>query len=529
MKLRIKNFRSIKDTGFIDIKPLTLLIGRNSSGKSTFLRTFPLLKQSAEEMTKSPILLYGRYVDFGTYKDIRPNFSSAEDNYELTITVKLSDCINHQILPTWKRRAVKYQDSDIAYTIEMKEDRKNSVCLSLIKIKYIENTIIITLNNGNKRIESLTVNDREIFGTSDELHFSESGNFIVDAYIEKVRKQKDGDDTIERVLHSEIDVAIEQMAVKLVQGYVHGNTDRSTSLKVLTGIGIGTDSFILRQLKDVKDPLSWHKNINSWTTKTPVFEKLRDYIIAHSVFNYMLDAINIHLQMTFKESKYIAPIRATAERYYRIQHLAVNEVEPNGQNLPAFLDSLTEQQISKFAHWTLNNFGFKVKIHKTEGHYSIKVIHCDDFEANLSDMGFGYSQILPVLTQLWYSSSPFSRSTYSMRRRRFSVPRIIAIEQPELHLHPEFQAKLADSLVKVVAYAKENGIDLRLVIETHSDTIINRVGDCVIDKEIDADDINIILFENLKEGQPTNVTTSGYDPEGNLKDWPLGFFQPTRK
>ena len=83
MKIKIKNFRSFKDMDYIDIKPITILIGRNSSGKSSFLRTFPMLKQSFEEKTRSPILLYGNYIDFGTYEDIKPNFNNEEnkDNY----------------------------------------------------------------------------------------------------------------------------------------------------------------------------------------------------------------------------------------------------------------------------------------------------------------------------------------------------------------------------------------------------------------------------------------------------------------
>ena len=85
MKIKIKNFRSFRDTDYIDIKPITILIGRNSSGKSSFLRTFPMLKQSFEERTRSPILLYGNYIDFGSYQDIKPNFveENEDDSYEL--------------------------------------------------------------------------------------------------------------------------------------------------------------------------------------------------------------------------------------------------------------------------------------------------------------------------------------------------------------------------------------------------------------------------------------------------------------
>lgn len=44
--IRIKNLRSLRDTEKISIKKLNILVGSNSSGKSTFLRVFPLLKQS---------------------------------------------------------------------------------------------------------------------------------------------------------------------------------------------------------------------------------------------------------------------------------------------------------------------------------------------------------------------------------------------------------------------------------------------------------------------------------------------------
>ncbi len=66
----VKNLRCLTDTGIVLIKPITLLVGRNSSGKSTFLRAFPLLRQSVETPRQSPLLWYDpRYVDFGSFED----------------------------------------------------------------------------------------------------------------------------------------------------------------------------------------------------------------------------------------------------------------------------------------------------------------------------------------------------------------------------------------------------------------------------------------------------------------------------
>ncbi|WP_406569170.1 AAA family ATPase [Aeromonas caviae] len=54
--IRIKNLRCFNDTGYIEIKPINLLIGLNSTGKSSFARVFPLLKQSIE---RYQVLYYG--------------------------------------------------------------------------------------------------------------------------------------------------------------------------------------------------------------------------------------------------------------------------------------------------------------------------------------------------------------------------------------------------------------------------------------------------------------------------------------
>lgn len=67
--IQIKNLRSLEDTGRLPIRPVTLLVGKNSSGKSTFLRSFPLLRQSSEARTTGPILWYGRFVDYGGYRN----------------------------------------------------------------------------------------------------------------------------------------------------------------------------------------------------------------------------------------------------------------------------------------------------------------------------------------------------------------------------------------------------------------------------------------------------------------------------
>ena len=65
----IKNLRSLKNVEQIEIKPITILVGRNSSGKSTFLRIFPLLKQTLNDLS---VPLYWELWTLGITIKVRP-------------------------------------------------------------------------------------------------------------------------------------------------------------------------------------------------------------------------------------------------------------------------------------------------------------------------------------------------------------------------------------------------------------------------------------------------------------------------
>jgi len=153
------------------------------------------------------------------------------------------------------------------------------------------------------------------------------------------------------------------------------------------------------------------------------------------------------------------------------------------------------------------------------GHISLNIgVGQSQKNHNIADTGFGFSQILPIITQLWFLSLP------STSHRRFKETITYAIEQPELHLHPRLQSMLTDSLVASVNTAKENNLNLRLVIETHSETLVNRLGDLVSENKISPDEVSIILFEPSEETGEIKIRNSYFNSNGYLVNWPLGFF-----
>ncbi|MDW8851259.1 AAA family ATPase [Flavobacterium sp. MMLR14_040] len=519
MKLRIQNFRSLKDTGDIEIKPITVLIGKNSSGKSSFLRTFPMLKQSTQEKTVSPILLFGDYVDFGSYNDIKPHFSKDNEMlYELGFTINTNSLSTLRQQFRYSRSKRLEKEFEFRYSLRFYENKKQLIQIVNIKFEVLENKINIIFDQENKKITEISLNNKKIFGVEDNLVFLDDGEFSVDIYQEKKISEKKNFEQFSHLVRREL--------VKIISKYVHGGTENEAKIDIIRKIGFSDDDEImLKEIKSITSPSSWKKRSQTWSSDSKEFKELKNYFFLYDFFTYYSDITNTYLKSLFLNINYIAPLRATAERYYRIQHLAVDEVDQNGKNLPVFLGSLSDSQLVNFQSWTYENFGFKTKISKIEGHYSIKIEHEDKYEINLSDMGFGYSQILPILTQIWHSSTK-KRAKRNSFLYSDDIEKIIVIEQPELHLHPDFQAKFADAISKIITSSKKNNISLKLIIETHSDVIINRFGDNILNNEISNEDINIVIFDKKNEISPTEIKNSYFDIEGNLRNWPLGFFQP---
>lgn len=244
------------------------------------------------------------------------------------------------------------------------------------------------------------------------------------------------------------------------------------------------------------------------------------------VFLYLVFSdIDDYLYSYFKEVHYIAPLRATAERYYRLRNLAVDDVDYQGKNLAIFINSLSSKQLDSFQNWTNMHFGFKVDTDKSKGHLSLLIsLRGIDKSINLSDSGFGYSQVLPIITQLWELSSRKRPRAYSRLAEGMNYPLVIAIEQPELHLHPAAQARLAKAFIAAISLARKNGRELQLLLETHSQTIVDYLGRAIAKGELDRKDVSVVLFDKGYRDNITTVRNSSYDEEGYLVNWPYGFF-----
>ena len=149
-------------------------------------------------------------------------------------------------------------------------------------------------------------------------------------------------------------------------------------------------------------------------------------------------------------------------------------------------DEISIKQLSKRA-----SDPFQVQIRKFEGGLKGP-------RRNLIDVGYGVSQVLPVVTELL----------------REDAPDMFLLQQPEVHLHPSAQAALGSLFCQIASE------DRQLVVETHSDHLMDRVRMVVRDgtSGLKPEDVSILFFE--REGLDVRIHSLRIDKEGNILDAP---------
>ena len=267
------------------------------------------------------------------------------------------------------------------------------------------------------------------------------------------------------------------------------------------------------------------KKMRAWALRQAVrFYGFPDEVIAYYQNAEFVQELNLAQELLFKSIYYLGPLRSRVDRLYTWSGNTPESVGFEGENTVAAILAARDRKIGlgyrkrtksieEIIALKLTEMGlveaFKVnRISEQRQEYEVKVKTRGSKDwVDLPDVGFGISQVLPVLVECFHAPSGS----------------IILMEQPEIHLHPRAQAALADVMIDVIN-SRENGADrnIQLVIETHSEHFLRRLQRRIAEGLIPKDKVSAYFADISRT--PATLRALQIDMFGNIHNWPENFF-----
>ena len=439
--LKIQNFKAWKDTGKIDMAPISLFFGANSSGKSSIGQFLMMLKQTVESPDRKAVFYPGgknSAAQLGSYQEMVFNRNAShkiafEYRWSLRDTLKIEDPVSKQ----------SFSGKDLAFYAEVGvkdtgQEARDGYMPGLNHLKY-------------------------------ELMESEESQLSI---------------TMDRKANTKSEYKVE------------------------------TTGYVLKRERGRAWPLSAPIRFYGFPNEVAAYYQNADFV----------QALNLRHEKLFSSLFYLGPLRTRTDRLYSWSGSEPESVGYEGENAIAAILSARNRKISLgHKQWTkslqeivaleLKKMGlieaFEVNlISENRQEYEVKVRTKGSRDSvDLPDVGFGISQVLPVLVQCFYAP-PGS---------------IIIMEQPEIHLHPRAQSALADVMIDVIN-SRENGADrnIQLVIETHSEYFLRRLQRRIAEERLAKDKVSA-YFANVATPSAT-LDPLEIDIFGHILNWPENFF-----
>jgi predicted ATPase len=409
MRVSVENYKSIYKKMSININGMTVIAGSNSSGKSSFMQPFMILKQTVENNSDGESLIING------------------ENASLTE--------GHQLF-------CKKDSKNKSFSVYMEKEKSDKNEISKIEFGYSKKDGFTAIESSNNDfLLKKGMNHTEI-------------NLLVD-------KLKEQDEFFKNVFEK-----------------------------------MGEDTPLIPKMKSKRSFLSIEFSPESTSD------------IKQHIFSFGISPTG-NIEEFVGKIIHIPGIRSNPERQYKIERY----------------NKRFQGRFDKYTASIIYNWGLKekkkletlisliselglasnIKAQKVnEAHISLNISRYFGAEDNdvvdLSDVGFGLSQILPILIAIIEANKD----------------NIIYIEQPEIHLHPLAQYKLANILCRYVKKGK------KLVIETHSSIFIRGLQTEVVKGNISNKEVSLNWFSQDSFGE-TKVSESEIDEIGAFGDWPSDF------
>jgi len=407
LSMKIRNYRAFQDSGEFRLAPLTLLVGANGSGKTSIMSALLVLKQSIEQeligSRVGQLTLSGPYCDLGQYKDAVFGHKNSR-TMRFTIGVPM-----HLLFDT--------RPSEPLVRLAVPQAQRAGRDFRLPR--YYKPTIARPPRRGTARL-TLEFQTDEPFGPS-----------------------------LSRVIFKADDIGSVN-CVRTTRG------ERRQHWRTYADI-LPPQSISVMFRRTMLFPYFYKRDAVYEAQPPRTKERINRFVMVAQLASE-------YLRRMLAASEPMGPFRTPPERRYAFTGFTTTRAGISGANTPSLL--ITEKLLRSkgrplqhavrrwLEHLQLADNVAVEDIARGANLYHMTIRGPRRKAAeNMADVGYGISQILPVIVQ------------------GLLVPRggIYMVQQPELHLHPDAQAAIADYFI----YLVESGV--RVIVETHSEYLVLRV------------------------------------------------------
>lgn len=469
--ISLKNFKAFSSLDQLQIKPLTILCGVNSGGKSSILKSLLLLKQSYENTSATnEATLNGLYTTNGLMEDILHNGKGDSFSIRNVFQVKFQG-----------KKFVTTSKQDITTAKEL--GKMTGLSPDIVSWFTIDVSCSIKKASGSSIIW---------------------GRNYIDYYsvtISPLSKEKEA--ITDKTFHIELKY----------KSKGKGNVKYNITLENFPTIsGDSCNHF----LENCTCYFSGMRLTNLYYEKTSQSQEilLSDFLTnIYAVFRIVAEQYN--------GLKYLGPLRENPKRQYVITN-ELSAVNSTGADTPFILARNQSKHMIPELYPPLNECDFNEKV-KPTNHNLNEIVQSwmsyfelgelqltsrqDSLQLsirnnNIADVGFGISQTLPVI----------------VHGLSMNYEQTLILEQPEIHLHPRMQMRMSDLLLTL---SQTNHC---VIVETHSDHIINRIVRRALEAKDESflDNIAIYFVNNSEKG--SNVTPITIDRVCGISECPSEFF-----
>lgn len=509
--VHVKHYKAF-DEAEVSIKPITILLGANSVGKSSIIQLLLALKQTAmidSDNYASCLKLYGSDVNLGSAENIFRRF-----DVTVPMVVSFSFC-NESLLNNLQNllndyiadinRAAMFFPSSELRQLSKKTYKSKKDYVSFVK--EIQKAFKDEKEGLNKERFKFYP-----FGIYD-LNISYDKVFHADKQqLEKVYDLLNG---IKKFSKHEFDIEFQIRYADTSTLYIDGFT-LSLNKQVLIAyktnknkVSISSDfiAFNVKEKSVIKDSFNKNSVLFSCFKKGVSSESnLFNYDLVTGYVIHITNRILISLKNSFGVSmiNHVSPLRAHPKRYYMLDKANVT-FSLDTLDGDAIAEVLKENgTIKKKVNKWLERFKLSVDVEEFKEIIHHLKVKQNDLSLDITDVGFGISQVLPIIIQGFLSRNDS----------------LTIIEQPEIHLHPKMQADLADLFIDMVNNKKTNR---EIIVETHSEYLLKRLRRRISEGVISANDVSICLFYPQTKDHGAIIKNLNIEEKGSF-EWPQDFY-----